>query len=108
MGWFKRLTGYSTPKIVKNVEDWADKVGDDISQSYDDLDRKLGRNLGLGGSEYNREVNLPAPPDPNAGRLTPEEAQAEGRKRLSRIGRFFTSVLGDQSKANKGSQKVFS
>ena len=95
-------------RIGRNIEDTADKWGDDIIESYDDLDKKVGRNVGAGGTDYNRDRNLPAAPDPDAGRLTPEEAQAEGRKRLSRIGKFFTSVLGDQSKANTGRQKVFS
>jgi len=47
-------------------------------------------------------------PEDVTGRVNEAEAAEIARKRLSRVGRFFTGVLGVTSKATTASQKVFS
>lgn len=44
----------------------------------------------------------------NLGRLSSQEAQDTASKRLARVGRYFTSPLGDTSNISTASQKVFS
>lgn len=44
----------------------------------------------------------------DVGRIAPEEAQETTSKRLARVGRFFTSPLGDVTGASTGSQRIFS
>ena len=87
-----------TPKIVKNIEDWGDKVGEDMIQSFENLDKKLGRNLGMGGSEYSRDdVPPPEPPEPTPPRSDEETAnnRLRGRRKAIRRSRsVFTSPLG--------------
>jgi hypothetical protein len=42
------------------------------------------------------------------GNLTTDEAQAAATKRMARIGKYFTSPVGDLSALNSGTTKVFS
>ena len=44
----------------------------------------------------------------DVGRITGQEAQDTVSKRLARVGKYFTSPLGDTSTLSTASQKVFS
>jgi hypothetical protein len=60
---------------------------------------------GLAGvSDAQREATAAA----EAGRVTGQEAEDTVAQRLSRVGRYFTSSLGDTSALSTASQKVFS
>lgn len=67
----------------------------------------------FGGSSW---MNMPseapeapaAAPDTSIGTIGEGEAQEIASKRLSRLGRYFTSPLGILGKANSASQRIFS
>jgi len=78
------------PEGLANI-DTDDFIPEDLKKGNQKVDESFAEDVG----------------DPT-GNLTPEESAEEARKRLGRIGRFFTTVLGDTSQANTGRQRVFS
>jgi len=121
MGWFKKAFHFRTPKIINRIDKSVKKIAKKSgigSISVDDLLPEASKGFGVDDlvpemfkSPKTSEAEDTAPPpvieDPT-GNLDPEEAKKIARKRLSRVGKYFTSVLGDTSKAQTGSQKVFS
>lgn len=103
MGWFKKMIDKTVDPFVP---EWAKKLNDKfIPESVKGSDAAVF----FTGPEYNNTSGgsgKPAAAD--IGNLTDEEAQTAAQKRLARIGRYFTSVLGDLSGASTGKQKVFS
>jgi len=97
---------YVDPFIPESVKKGTDKF---IPESIKGKDLTL---LFTGTTEYNNtsEPSGVSKPDAavNIGNITDEEAQTAASKRLARIGKYFTSVLGDLSGINTGKQKVFS
>lgn len=62
-------------------------------------------------SNDNGGSSAPAPApkvDPAAGRLDQETMDEAAKKRMARLGKYFTSPLGALDAANTGSAKVFS
>lgn len=62
----------------------------------------------FGGMPSSGGGAAPAAPDLSTGRIGEGEAQDIAAKRLSRLGRYFTSPLGILSNANTASQRLFS
>jgi hypothetical protein len=118
MGWFKKVFGFSTPKIFKKAEDNVKKVARSTGLDSLSTDDFLPEDIkGLDIDDFIPEsLGKPSFADDGiagdvgdpTGNLDDKEAAEAARKRLSRIGKFFTSVLGDTSKAKTGSQRVFS
>jgi len=93
---------------VKNTveelsKDTMNTVNEATRDAQNDLEVDFG---GFGGDEPDNDMAADVG-DPT-GNLTPQESAEAARKRLSRIGRYFTSTQGDTSQVNTGSQRVFS
>lgn len=111
MGWFKKLVSNVSRTTDKLMPEWSKKeldkfLSEDVKLALGEAgDLSLGKSPDPGAEE--EKVVLP-PVEEITGRLTTEELDEAAKKRLARVSKYFTSVLGDTSKVNTGSQKVFS
>jgi hypothetical protein len=108
MGWFKKMVSEVSKATDKLMPESVKKASDKFLS--EDVKLALGGmgDLSLGKlPDPVKELELPAV-DKITGRLTTDEMDEAAKKRLARVGKYFTSVLGDTSKVNAGSQKVFS
>lgn len=100
---FRSFVDKLTPEAVKNVE----SVVLDTFRNID-LDDFIPEKLKKSARKGQDPLAPPIESEDVTGRVNEAEAAEIARKRLSRVGRFFTGVLGDTSKATTASKKVFS